>query len=90
MKSFKLEKNVSPKQYFITGIISIIPSIIFYSGVLGSLFMAIAIASFGMSLWIYGKNKGNLIIQIIGFLLLGLFTLILGIFVISFFQGFLS
>ena len=90
MKSFKLGKNVSPKQYFITGIISIIPSIIFYSGVLGSLFMTIAIASFGMSLWIYGKNKGNLIIQIIGFLLLGLFTLILGIFVISFFQGFLS
>jgi len=90
MKSFKLEKNVSPKQYFITGIISIISSIIFYSGVLGSLFMTIAIASFGMSLWIYGKNKGNLIIQIIGFLLLGLFTLILGIFVISFFQGFLS
>lgn len=56
MKSFKLEKNVSSKEYFVTGIISVILFLIF-KGVLGGLFFMIACGSLGMSAFIAGKKK---------------------------------
>jgi len=89
MKSFKLEKNVNPKEYFITGIISLIIFLIFRGSALGGLFFMLSIGSFGMSFFITGKKMSKTLnlLTIIGIFLIGLFIFFISMFFVGFFQG---
>ena len=89
MKSFKLEKEVSIKQYLITGIVGLIIGIIFYGSVIGSLLIMVSLGSFGMASYIAGKKRKpqSLMLKFLGIFLLGILSLFIILMFVGFFQG---